>query len=49
MAKFLGTDVLDGTIINWDDLSLEKLEKIKEQLEIMEKRLKEEIDSLIEG
>lgn len=48
MDEKFGTIIVDGKIIDLDKTSIEELEKIREKLENDEKKIREEIDKLLE-
>lgn len=48
MNEELGTDIVDGKIIDWSKLSIEELETMKKKLEKKEKQILDKINSELE-
>lgn len=48
MSEKFGTMIIDGKVINLDTISDEKLEKYIKELEEKEKKLRKEIDELLD-
>ena len=44
MEEDLGTDIVDGKIINWNNLTVEELKKMKSQYEEKERQILKKID-----
>ena len=44
----LGKDIVDGRIINWDKMSVEDLEKMKQLYEEKEKEIRKKINEELE-